>query len=179
MKKVLVIVPIHSRTETLNQALRSVQNQTFTNFEVQILADGANLKTMEIAQEITKNDKRFHLQAFPKSPRRGETQRHIAILESSASHITYLADDDLFLPHHIEYMMQEIGTLDFANPSPTFINRKDEIWCMPTDISQATSRNWHLSEEKRNSIGLTGVLHSKQAYLRLPEHWTVTPKDFP
>ena len=176
---VLVIIPTHSNAETLPQALRSIQNQSLESLEVQIIADGASAEIIEIAQTFSMKDQRFHLQNHQKSVRRGEEHRHDSILSSPAQFITYLADDDLFLPHHVQYMVENLEGRDFANQRPTFINRHDRIWCMPTDISLESSRTWHLGQQVRNSISLSGVMHTTDSYLRLAEGWAPTPMSFP
>jgi len=179
MANVLVIIPTHSNAETLPQALRSIQNQSFKSLEVQIIADGASPEVIKVAETFSKEDQRFHLQKHQKSIRRGEEHRHNSILSSPAQFITYLADDDLFLPHHVQYMVENLEGRDFANQRPTFVNRRHQIWCKPTDISNKSSRTWHLSEQVQNSISLSGVMHTKDSYLQLAEGWTPTPISFP
>jgi glycosyltransferase involved in cell wall biosynthesis len=163
----------------LPQALRSIQNQSLESLEVQIIADGASTEIIEIAKTFSMKDKRFNLQSHQKSIRRGEEHRHDSILSSPAQFITYLADDDLFLPHHVQYMVENIEGRDFVNQRPTYINRHNQIWCMPTDVSTESSRTWHLGELTRNSISLSGVMHTKDSYLRLEEGWAPTPMSFP
>ena len=179
LAEVLVIIPTHTHALTLPHALTSIQNQSFKSLEVQIIADGASPEVLEIARTFSKKDHRFHLQEHQKSARRGEEHRHNSILSSPAKFITYLTDDDLFLPHHVQYMMENLAGKDFANPRPTFINRSDEVWCMPTDLSIESNREWHLSKTIQNSISLTGVMHTKNSYLRLAEGWVSTPPSFP
>lgn len=179
MADVLVIVPTHSNTSTLENALKSIQNQTYDDFKVEIIADGASSEIIGIAEKFVLEDRRFNLQIHDKSSRKGEEHRHRTILKSDANYVTYLCDDDLFLPDHIQYIKSQIAGNDFANPRPTFINREDVVWCIPTDISQPESRKWHLGKNLRNSISLSGVMHTKESNLKLPEGWTVTPDDFP
>ena len=178
MSSVLVIIPTHSNTETLPQALRSIQQQSYEDLEVQVIADGATKQILEIAQEFAQSDARFRLQNHLKSVRRGEEHRHRSIIESKARYITYLADDDLFLPDHVEYLVANLIDKDFANPRPTFIDRDDHLWCIPTDISTKASRQWHFSKKVQNSISLSGVMHTKESYLRLEEGWAPTPESF-
>jgi glycosyltransferase involved in cell wall biosynthesis len=178
-KKVLVIVPTFSNSETLANCLSSIQGQTHFNLEVKIISDGASKACLDVAREFCIADPRFELKLNPKSHRRGEQYRHEVILASNAEHITYLADDDLFVRTHVEHLLREIEGFDFVNPFPAFVNRNDEIWCMPTDVQFESSRAWHLSPTPQNSISLSGVMHTRNAYLRLEAGWSVTPDDFP
>lgn len=179
-EKVLVIIPTHSNAGTLGQALRSVEIQTHKNLEVQIIGDGSTVEVTAIAEEFMSRDSRFKYRNFKKSKRKGEEYRHAAILESNANLITYLQDDDLYMPNHIKYSMNEIGTKDFINPKPVFVSRDDVIWCIPTNISYESNRLWHLTGNNfQNSISLTGVMHTKDAYLELEEPWVSTPDNQP
>ena len=173
---VLVIIPIHSHAETLKIALQSIRNQTYTDIDVQIIGDGASEACIQIAQHFCNLDSRFTLQIHPKSVRRGEEFRHQTIQNSKSTFITYLADDDIFLPDHVEYMLKEVQGFDFVNQRPTFINRRDVIWCMPTDISLESNRVWHLRPPRKNSISFSGVMHAKAAYESLAEGWAPSPK---
>lgn len=177
-EKILVIVPTHSNSETLEFALRSIAGQTYENFEVAIIGDGASPSCVSTAQAMVGNDKRFSLYIHPKSERRGEQYRHEVISLSSANYICYLADDDLFLPEHLEVMRTELKGLDFVATFPAFINRRDEVWCMPTDLSLKSNRQWHLSKPIKNSISLSGVMHTMSAYKKLDEGWATTPSSF-
>ncbi len=173
---VLVIIPIHSNAETIKNALQSIRNQSHTDIDVQIIADGASEACIQIAEHFCNLDSRFTLQIHPKSVRRGEEFRHQTIQNTKSKYITYLADDDLFLPDHVEYMLKEIQNFDFINQRPTFINRRDVIWCIPTDISLESNRVWHLSTPMKNSISLSGVMHTKDAYDSLAEGWATSPE---
>ena len=173
---VLVIVPTHSNSDTLQNALSSIRSQTYQDLDIQIIADGASTDCIKISENFCTQDSRFSLQVHPKSKRRGEEFRDETIKNSNSIYITYLADDDLFLPDHVEYMITQIQGQDFVNPRPTFINRHDRIWCIPADISLQSNRDWHLNPPMKNSISLSGVMHTRDSYNSLPEGWARTPE---
>lgn len=177
MAEVLIIIPTHSNVETFENAVQSVLEQSFDDIEVQIIGDGALPAIVEQAQTFQQRDSRVSFHNYPKTIRRAEEHRHQAIVNSPAQFISYLADDDLFLPHHVEYMRRQIGEFDFINPRPTFIDRNDVVWCTPTDIALESNRLWHLREDvQQNSISLSGVMHTKMAYENLSEGWAPTPE---
>jgi glycosyltransferase involved in cell wall biosynthesis len=179
-KNVLIIVPTHSNAATLPNALESIRSQSLAAFTVAILADGANAACLETADSFCKSDSRFNLISRQKSVRRGEEMRHEVILSTGCKFVTYLADDDLFLPNHIESMIAELESgYDFVNPFPAFVNRKDQIWSMPTAIQLKSNKTWHLSETPQNSISLSGAMHTLESYLALEKGWETTPDDFP
>lgn len=177
--KVLVIIPTHSNSETLVNALESIKNQTYENLVVEIIGDGASRSCAEIAKSISKTDTRFTFHDNPKGPRKGENYRHEILLASDAKYVTYLTDDDHFLKEHVENLLHEIHGFDFINPFPTFIDRSDQVWFRSKDIAEQENRLWHLSESPQNSISLSGVMHTMDSYRKLDEGWSTTPENFP
>ena len=175
--KVLVIIPTHSNSETLEKALESIRLQTHSDFEAEIIADGASPECISTSEKYVQLDNRFSLQIHPKSARRGEEFRHQTIQNSTSNFITYLADDDLFLPDHIEYMLKEIHEHDFVNQRPTFIDRANGVWAIAADLSIPSNRQWHQIEPMRNSVSLSGVMHTRAAYESLAQGWAPTPEN--
>lgn len=57
--KISVIIPIYNDELYLKDALLSIQQQTFTNFECICVNDSSTDKSEEIIDEFVKNDKRF------------------------------------------------------------------------------------------------------------------------
>lgn len=177
--KVLVIIPTHTQSETLINALESVKNQTYENLEVKIIGDGASQACIQVSNSMCERDSRFTFQNHPKSPRRGEVYRHEVISQSDAEFVTYLTDDDHFLQDHVETLLLEINGVDFINPFPTFIDRNEQVWFRLQNLAHRDDRLWHLSKTPRNSVPLSGVMHSMRAYRSLDEGWSTTPDSFP
>ncbi len=59
--KVSLIVPIYNVGEYVEKCLRTIQNQTFKDFEVLIINDETKDNSAEIAQKFCDSDSRFHL----------------------------------------------------------------------------------------------------------------------
>jgi len=56
-----VIIPAHNEEEVIEKAIRSIQKQTFSNFEIIISNDGSTDKTREIVENMMKKDKRIKI----------------------------------------------------------------------------------------------------------------------
>lgn len=59
--KFSVIIPAHNEEDLIKKAIKSVQNQTFQNFEIIVSNDGSTDKTREIVEKMIKKDKRIKL----------------------------------------------------------------------------------------------------------------------
>lgn len=178
--EVLVIIPTYRHLKTLPFAVASAQQQTIQNIEIVVIGDGTTDEFRDVMKQITEQDSRVKFLEFPKSQRHGEEYRDQVIKKSDAKYIAYLGDDDLFFPNHLEIMLREIQGFDFVNPLPIFIGIDGALDYIPGDLSIPESLDWHLDEEiNRNSISLTGVVHTRESYLRLPFGWRTTPAGIP
>lgn len=178
--RVLVIIPTHNHPSTLPYSLQSVLNQTFEFLDIVVIGDGVTDETRNTIEPFLLKDSRITFLDAPKGERHGESIRDQVIRNSSAGFVTYLGDDDLFFPNHIETMVEAIQNLDFVNPLPIFIEPDESLIHIPCDLSNSQSIEWHLSLSPiQNSISLTGVMHTRESYLRLPYGWRPAPVDYP
>ena len=100
-----------NRETKLIRAVKSVLNQTFTDFELVIVADGCP-KTIEI---IKKNftDKRISLYSIKKRPLWSGRVRNTGIEKATGEWICYLDIDDMFGPDHLKIIADQITTHDW------------------------------------------------------------------
>jgi len=99
MPKVSVIIPAYNHAPFVGQALRSVLEQTYRDYEIIITDDGSTDKTVEVIQGI--RDPRIKLYLF--SENRGAALAVQNCLDySSGEYLALLNSDDLFLPKKLE-----------------------------------------------------------------------------
>ena len=174
--RVLVIIPTHNHPETLAIAVQSVQNQTISDIRIVVIGDGVNDDTRDIMATIVDADERVTFLDLPKTLRHGEEYRDAAIRASSEEVIAYLCDDDLMFPQHLEHLMNVLDGNDFANPPPVLMQPDGSLLIIPGDLGNPGSVQWHLdSETMRNSVSLSGVMHTRSSYERLPLGWRPAP----
>jgi glycosyltransferase involved in cell wall biosynthesis len=173
---VTVIIPTHSHYETLSYSVRSVLDQTITDLEIVIIGDGVTGEVRIEAEQLCARDSRVTFHDHPKTPRRGELLRDAVIRDSTSRYVAYNCDDDLWFPHHLETLLGIIGEHDFTHPLPILIGADGVPFFMPSDLRRPESVEWHLSETPRNTISLSGVMHTRESYLRLPHGWRETPQ---
>ena len=122
-------------------------------------------------------DPRVHFFDLPKGPRLGEGHRHELLENAGGRVVTYLSDDDLFLPDHVATMCDLLEDADFAHPPSARFDSDATLLHFPWNYGRAEFRE--LARGRRGSIGLTGVAHTLDAYRRLPHGWRVTPEGMP
>lgn len=175
-RDILLLIPTHSHPLCLPLAIASAQRQSVSDIDIVVIGDGVGDDTRAVMSPILASDERVQFVDLPKGVRHGEEYRDAIIRHSDASVITYLGDDDLFFPHHIETMIGCLAGVDFANPLPILIVKGGVLHYMATDLADPASVAWHLDRSVyRNSVSLTGVIHTRQSYLRLPHGWRPAP----
>ncbi|MDJ0555186.1 MAG: glycosyltransferase [Microcoleaceae cyanobacterium MO_207.B10] len=99
--KVTICLPTYNAGEFLTQAIDSILQQTFTDFELIISDDFSTDKTPEVIQDYLKQDKR--IKYFRNSKNLGLFANWNQCLEyASGEYITIFAQDDVMLPKNLE-----------------------------------------------------------------------------
>ena len=172
--RVLVIVPTHDHASTLDFAVNSALAQTVGDLDVAIIGDGVGDDTREVVSALISADDRVRFIDAPKSASRSELVRHLVISNSEADIVTYLGDDDLFFPDHVEVMADLLGASDFAHPLPVYVDIDESIVVLPCDLSDPRWVQMHLVPTF-NTVSLTGAAHTIEFYRRLPDGWVEPP----
>jgi glycosyltransferase involved in cell wall biosynthesis len=97
MPKVSIILPTFNRADTIVRALKSAQQQTFTDWELIVVDDGSQDDTAALIAGL---DPRI---TVIRQENRGMTEaRNTALRAASGAYCAFLDSDDEFLPHHLE-----------------------------------------------------------------------------
>lgn len=104
MPRVSVIIPAFNAEEHIEETLRSVQRQTYDDWEVVLCDDGSTDATAELARRFAKV--RVLQSAGNSGP---AAARNLAIAESSGELLALLDADDQWLPNYLEH---QVGLYD-------------------------------------------------------------------
>lgn len=170
-----VLIPTHDHGPTLLRSVRSALAQTVEDLEVFVVGDGVTDVAREVMDELTRSDSRVRFFDNPKGPRHGELHRHAALQEARGEIVGYLADDDLWLPGHVEEMQRLLGEADFAHALPLWIDSDGRFHHLRIDLARSYWRELLLGGENR--IPLSCGAHTLELYRRLPAGWRTTPDE--
>ncbi len=156
MIKVSVVVATYRQDESLKRALRSLAEQTYENVEIVLVNDNANTewneKVLAIVDEFKREFPVTQINYIVNDPNQGSAKtRNIGIAASSGEYVTFLDDDDVYLPEkvkrQVEFMID--GGLDFSvtdlelyNDNGKLIDRR--IRSYVKDTSPASLQLYHL-----------------------------------
>lgn len=117
-----VILPLYNKENFVRDAIKSILNQTFTDFELLIVNDCSTDKSVEIASEflsekvqIIHHEKNYGLAAT----------RNTGIKKATSNYVTFLDADDLWKPHFLEKIFQLIQNFPEAQ---IFGTNYEEVW---------------------------------------------------
>ena len=98
MPTVSVIIPTYNRASMLNEAIQSVLDQTYSDYEIVVVDDGSTDNTRNVVNKFS--DKRVRY-VFQENRGRSNARNH-GISLAQGRYIAFLDSDDLFLPHKLE-----------------------------------------------------------------------------
>ncbi|MBZ4035794.1 glycosyltransferase [Flavobacterium sp. 17A] len=102
---VSIIVPTYNTEKFIRQTIESVQNQTYTNWEMILADDASTDRTVAIIEEFAKKDSRIKLFKLPENRGNGFA-RNSALEKATGKYIAYLDADDLWHPEKLKKQIQ-------------------------------------------------------------------------
>lgn len=94
MSKVSVIVPVYNAEKYLREAIESVLNQTYTDFELLLINDRSTDKSREICEEYSKKDERIILLENDTENHGPGPTRNIGLDNATGDFIYFMDADD-------------------------------------------------------------------------------------
>ena len=156
MLDVSVIIATYRREQELKRALESLTKQEYKNFEIIIVDDNGceeyNAKVSAIVEDFTKKNPKITLKLITNECNKGSAEtRNIGIHAAEGKYITFLDDDDVYLPEKIgeqlEFMEKggfdySITDLDLYNENGKLIRKRVRGYIKKTDYK--TLFKYHL-----------------------------------
>ncbi len=121
-----IIIPLYNKEHYIENTLKSVLNQSFSDFEILIINDGS---TDNSEQKIL-NFKDYRIHYFSKKNEGVSNARNLGIEKATANFITFLDADDFWYPDFLETIHKGItlfpkekvfsGAIEIETPKKTF-----------------------------------------------------------
>jgi len=100
-----VVIPTHNRAEFLREAMQSVLNQTFGNFEVIVVDDHSEDHTRDVVGSFS--DQRIQYVRNDRG-KGGAGARNAGIFRAKGEWVAFLDDDDVWLPERLGLQYHKI-----------------------------------------------------------------------
>lgn len=138
MKTVSIVIATYRRNDSLKKALESLRIQTYADIEIVVVDDNGNFEwnavVERIVEEFRQKNPNIPLKYICNEENQGSAEtRNIGIRNARGDFITFLDDDDLYLPQKVErqvnFMMENqcdycITDLDLYDENDRLIERR-------------------------------------------------------
>lgn len=104
MPTISVIIPAYNAENTILETIKSVRQQTFSDFEIIIINDGSTDRTLELLENIEDN----RLKIFSYENGGLSVARNRGISQASGEYIAFLDADDLWTPDKLELQLKAL-----------------------------------------------------------------------
>lgn len=176
MFKVSIIVPSYKRNKDLvARAIDSLLNQTYKNIEIVLVDDNAKQEHEEFRTGLeqlveTYNDERI-IYIKNKENLGGSLARNNGIANSSGDYITFLDDDDRYLPEKIEKQLRFMldNDLEMSFTDLKIFNEQDKLidyreHSKLKSFDKDTLLRYHITKQ---ITGTNTFMYKKEALLRI------------
>lgn len=167
---VSVVVATYRRTESLRDAIDSACNQTYENTEIVVVDDNAddrwNRQVFEVLKDFLDNEKIVYIKN-EQNMGSAET-RNIGIRIAKGEYITFLDDDDVYLPEKIEKQIEHMqkAEADYSITDLILYRENGKIEeIRKRDFIQKTDKKSLLMYHLKYHITGTDTMMFKKTYL--------------
>jgi glycosyltransferase involved in cell wall biosynthesis len=122
MKKVSIILPVYNGESTIVETINSIQNQSYSNFELLIIDDGSTDNTLAKIEEI--GDPRIKIFSYLNQER--AKARNEGISKAEGEFIAFMDADDLWTSDKLELQVLALEQTPDAGVAYSWIKFIDE-----------------------------------------------------
>jgi glycosyltransferase involved in cell wall biosynthesis len=181
--KVSVIIPAYNGADYLGEAIQSVVDQTYSNFELIVVDDASPDRTAEVVKGF--GDPRLKYLLHPEN-QGSDVARYTGLQASAGEIIAFLDQDDYYHPEKLQEhvsLYDERPDIGFTYNARFELNYSSntirDIWCPPREITLAhlvawfplsptdvmLRRKWALQMDLRGGTRGAEILHFSQLHL--------------
>lgn len=103
---VTIIIATYNRSQILHYAIESALGQTFRDFELWVIGDGCTDDTEQVVASF--KDPRVHWYNLPENTGYESEPHNEGLRRARGKYIAYLNHDDLWMPNHLQVVVQRI-----------------------------------------------------------------------
>ncbi|MCA9315278.1 MAG: glycosyltransferase family 2 protein [Planctomycetes bacterium] len=171
---VSVVVPVYNRPTLVQEAIRSVLEQTEPRFEIVVVDDGSTDGTADVVEAHFGHDPRLRVVRQPNGGTAAARNRGID--EARAPWIAFLDDDDVWLPGYLEGQLRVAAENPDASAvlcdarfegswerkAPTVFSRRS--WKTPDSLEAMLDGAWGLPSSLMIRTDVAQALHFSREY---------------
>lgn len=103
-EKISIVIPVYNVESYLDKCVKSVLEQTYTDFELFLIDDGSIDRSGEICEKYAQEDKRVRV--IHQKNQGVSVARNVGIDLAEGRYITFLDSDDFVSKYYLELLYQ-------------------------------------------------------------------------
>lgn len=115
-----IIIPAYNAERFIGDTLKSIQEQTISNWEAIVIDDQSTDGTADVVRSFQAIDPRIRYHLSSKRGGRASVNRNIGILLSKGEYITFMDADDIYYPDGLEILIAPLQQSPHLNASMAF-----------------------------------------------------------
>lgn len=161
-----VIIPVYNAASYIGRCVKSIQNQTYTNFELILVNDGSTDNSLEICKTLASQDERIVVLNRPNGG--ASAARNMGLAHMSGQYIVFADSDDYVSPSYLEnlYRAAKQGDYDIVqcNLESTFDmdKRLEKVLYRQTDVKEVTKKQ--ALNERKYKVSVWGKIYCSHIF---------------
>ena len=127
-KLISIVLASYNAGHFLESTINSIQNQTYTDWELIVVNDGSSDNTIEVIERLRQKDSRIRLYSLEKNSGNPSLPRNVGVSKANGSWIAIFDADDFWHPRKLEFQMKflsETGAQFCSTEMKTFRDEKE------------------------------------------------------
>jgi spore maturation protein CgeD len=162
---VSIIMTSYNKPDTVGEAIQSVLDQTYTNWELFIMDDASNTKTQKVIQPYLKDPRIHFYNSHVKNEDRYKKTRYAVLINEAlpltqGEYLSYLTDDNLYLPNRLEVMVDYFR----KHPDVDIVYSAQRVKNIDTEldiVSESIRKTRGVLAKASNLVDHCSVMHTR------------------
>jgi|LSQX01.1.fsa_nt_gb glycosyltransferase involved in cell wall biosynthesis len=136
-----VIIPCYNAASTIRDALESLENQTYDNFEIICINDGSTDDTIAIISEY-KTSSKMVIRLINQSNKGVSVARNEGLKYACGDYVVFLDADDCFHPQYLELMQKALSKYDADTAYCKLVHSQQRVkWQIKKEVNYLLENN--------------------------------------
>ena len=161
-----IIVPVYNAEAYIERCVKSIQNQTYTHFELILINDGSTDNSLEICRMLARQDKRVVILDRPNGG--AGAARNTGLDHIRGQYVVFADSDDYVSKNYLEnlYLATKSGHYDIVQCNLKSTNKQlNTIETIPFELSDVTEiTKVQALNERRYKVSVCGKIYSAHIF---------------
>jgi len=161
-----VVLPVYNGEKWLGEAIKSIMDQTYKDFECLIICNGCTDKSADIATYLTSNDKRFRVYQLYHANKSNALNFAVCYADPRREWVAPIDADDVWLPTKLEHQAAFIEQNPLVDIIGTQLDYIGALVCEAPRNPYSHDKIYDCFSRGKNPIPFPSAVYKKNIHLR-------------